>query len=74
VSVAAGAISIRLVNEAPVPHNVTIAEGNRTLASTRTVQATTTTARANLRPGRYAFFCSVAGHRQAGMEGVLTVR
>lgn len=70
----AGRISVELVNESPVPHDVTIASGTRVVAQTKTIQGGTTSATAELAPGEYAFYCAVDGHRQAGMEGTLTVR
>jgi plastocyanin len=27
----------------------------------------------NLKPGKYTFYCDIPGHRQAGMEGTITV-
>jgi len=71
-AVKAGKLSIRLTNASSVPHNVTIAMGTRTVAATRTIQRATTTLTANVPPGDYVFFCSVEGHRQAGMDGTLT--
>jgi plastocyanin len=73
-SAKAGRVTIRLVNRSPVPHNVTIAKGSRVLAKTKTIQRATASVAANLAPGDYVFFCSVDEHRQAGMQGKLTVR
>jgi plastocyanin len=70
----AGADTIRLVNRSPVSHNVTIARGSKVVAATKTIQAATTSTTARLTPGRYVYYCSVDAHRQAGMQGTLTVR
>jgi plastocyanin len=69
----AGKVRITMNNPAPVPHNVAI-EGNGVTQQGKTVpKGGASEVEATLKPGKYTFFCSVPGHRQAGMEGTLTV-
>ena len=53
---------------------MTIAQGTKVLGATPTFQGGTKTLTLNLKPGTYVFYCSVPGHRAAGMEGKLTVQ
>jgi plastocyanin len=73
-TVGAGQLTIRFVNDSPVPHNVTIARGARVVTATSTIHGGRATATANLPAGDYVFYCSVDAHRQAGMHGTLTAR
>ncbi len=73
LSAKAGAVSIEFMNSSPLMHNVTIAQGSKVLGATPTFLGGKHTLTLNLKPGTYTFYCSVPGHRQAGMEGTLTV-
>ena len=68
-----GHVTISFTNMAPEMHNMTIALGTKVLAATPTFQGGTKVLSLNLKPGTYVFYCSVPGHRQAGMQGTLTV-
>jgi plastocyanin len=71
----AGSISIAFTNTSALSHNVTVASASGTvLGATPTFQGGTKTLSLNLKPGTYKFYCSVPGHRMAGMEGTLTVQ
>jgi uncharacterized cupredoxin-like copper-binding protein len=74
LSAKAGKITINFRNMSPLMHNMTIAQGTKVLAATPTFEGGTKTLTLNLKPGSYVFYCSVPGHRQAGMEGKLTVQ
>jgi plastocyanin len=75
LSAKAGAVSIAFENASPVGHNVTIeSSSGETVGATPTFQGGSKTVSLNLKPGTYKFFCSVPGHRQAGMEGTITVK
>jgi uncharacterized cupredoxin-like copper-binding protein len=74
LSAKAGTVTIGFTNASPLMHNMTIAQGTTVLAATPTFQGGTKTLTLKLAPGTYVFYCSVPGHRQAGMEGKLTVQ
>jgi plastocyanin len=69
----AGRVTITMTNMSPIEHNVTLARGSTVLGATPTFQGGSKSLTLNLKPGTYSFYCSVPGHRAAGMEGTLTV-
>ena len=71
----AGTVTIEFDNPATIGHDVVVedADGNE-LARTDVITEDTTTAEGEFEPGDYTFYCSVDGHRDAGMEGTLTVK
>jgi plastocyanin len=75
LSAKSGTISVDFTNSAPLAHNVTIeSSSGEKVGATPTFQGGSKTLSVSLKPGTYKFFCTVPGHRQAGMEGTLTVK
>src|SRR5262249_15117224 len=70
-----GNVTITYDNPSPVPHSIAVATANGNVLGQvqpftdgkQSVQLT------DLAPGEYTFYCTVPGHREAGMEGTLTV-
>ena len=67
-------MTIEFDNPASLAHDVVIEDpdGNE-LARTEVITESSTSTTAELESGDYTFYCSVDAHRQAGMEGDLTV-
>jgi plastocyanin len=71
----AGSVTISFTNAAPLEHNLSIeSSSGSVVGATPTFQGGSKSLSVSLKPGTYKFFCSVPGHRQAGMEGTLTVQ
>ena len=47
---------------------------NKILGQTPVFDGGTKSFSATLKPGTYTYYCSVPGHREAGMQGTLTVK
>jgi plastocyanin len=73
VKAKAGKVTIVFTNASPVAHNVAVAQGTKVLGSTPTFMGGSKTLVLSLKPGTYTYYCTVPGHRQAGMQGTLTV-
>jgi plastocyanin len=75
LSAKAGNDTFDFTNDAPVTHDFCIEDSSGTeLGCSDTVQGGSSTLTADLKAGKYTYFCSVDEHRQAGMEGTLTVK
>ena len=70
----AGKVTIDFTNPAPLEHDVAIEADGKELAGSELIVESETSVSAELEPGTYTFFCTVPGHREAGMEGTLTVK
>ena len=73
LSAKAGTVTITMANASPLEHDVAVAEGTKVLGKTPVFKGGTRTLTLTLKPGKYVFYCTVPGHRGAGMEGTLTV-
>jgi plastocyanin len=75
LSAKAGKVTIDFSNSAPLSHNLTVeSPSGSVVGATPTFQGGSKTLSLTLKPGTYKFYCTVPGHRQAGMEGTLTVK
>lgn len=70
----AGKVTIDFKNPSATPHNVVIEENGKELSGFEPIAEGEESETAELKPGTYTFFCAVPGHREAGMEGTLTVK
>jgi plastocyanin len=70
----AGQVTIDFTNDSSLPHNVTIEGNGIEEVASDTVTGAKSSVSADLPAGTYTFYCSVDGHKAAGMEGTLTVK
>lgn len=71
----AGKVTVDFNNPQGLTHDVAIEDSQgETVAQTELIAEGEDSTTANLKPGTYHFYCTVPGHREAGMEGTLTVK
>lgn len=74
-SAKAGKVTVNFTNSSPVPHDVKIEDSSgKEIGGTEVISEGSDSAEVELKPGTYTYYCSIPGHREAGMEGTLTVK
>jgi plastocyanin len=71
----AGKVSVDFKNPQALTHDVAIENSaGEEVGATELIAEGSDTTTVDLKPGTYTYFCTVPGHREAGMEGTLTVK
>jgi plastocyanin len=71
----AGKVTMDFTNNSALDHDVVLAEPDgKVIGKTPIFDGGTKGFTATLKPGTYTYYCSVPGHREAGMQGTLTVK
>ena len=70
----AGQVTITAKNPQSTDHNIAIQGNGIDQKGNVVANGGTSKLSVDLKPGTYTFYCSVDGHRQAGMQGKLTVK
>ncbi len=73
-SASAGKVELRMHNMSSTPHDIAITGGGVSQIGQVVSNGGVSTVNTSLKPGKYTFYCSVDGHRAAGMVGTLTVK
>jgi plastocyanin len=75
VTIEAGETLLHFENRQSAPHDLDLEDADgKLIADMETIgNGYADVPIRNLEPGEYTFYCSVPGHREAGMEGTVTV-
>lgn len=71
-----GNVTIDFTNPQGLSHDISVEDSSgKTIGKSELIaESSTSLSLSNLKSGTYHYYCSVPGHREAGMEGTLTVK
>jgi plastocyanin len=71
-----GNVTIDFTNPQGLSHDIAVEDSSgKTIGKSELIaESSTTLSLSNLKSGTYHYYCTVPGHREAGMEGTLTVK
>ncbi len=75
VDAQSGKVTVDFTNPQGLTHDVAIEnENGEEVGKTELIAESATSTTVELGPGTYTYYCTVPGHREAGMEGTLVVK
>jgi len=74
LSAKSGNLAVAFTNDATIGHDVVFEQKGKEVARGNVITGSSETVSFDAKPGEYTYYCSLPGHREAGMEGKLTVK